>query len=238
MLRLLGLVLSIGFADALNPSTIGPALYIAGDEAPLRSVILFTLGVFGVFLLGGVIVALGPGQAVLAIVPHPGPTVRFVLETAAGVAMLVAGGLLLAKRRRLSERDIPQPGGSRRGALLGATIAAVELPTAFPYFAVIVAVVGSGLGVGRQLVLLVIYNLCFVSPMLAIIVVLAVSGERATALLDRARRFLQAHWPVLLGALALAAGTVVLLLGLTGLIGRAPGPVGRASRRLRHLVTH
>ena len=36
----------------------------------------------------------------------------------------------------------------RSSALLGATITAVELPTAFPYFAAIAAIVGSGLGAG------------------------------------------------------------------------------------------
>ena len=29
MLRLIGVVISVGLADSLNPSTVGPALYIA-----------------------------------------------------------------------------------------------------------------------------------------------------------------------------------------------------------------
>lgn len=238
MLRVLGLVLSIGFADALNPSTIGPALYLASGERPRRAVFQFTLGVFLVSLLGGVIVALGPGQAVLALIPHPGPTARYVLETAAGASMLVLGVLLLLKRGRLAQREFPRPRSSRQGAVLGATIAGIELPTAFPYFAVIVAVVGSGLGPGQQVLLLVIYNLCFVSPLLVILGILAVAGDRAAALLERARDFLQAHWPVILAVLALTAGAFVLFLGITGLTGRASGRVGRLSRRLRHIVTH
>jgi cytochrome c biogenesis protein CcdA len=236
VLRLLGLVLSIGFADALNPSTIGPALYFAAGERPRRRVVEFTLGVFGVFLLGGVLVALGPGQAVLALVPHPSATARYVLETVAGVAMLLGGVLLWRHRQRLAEHDLPTQPGQRSSAILGATIAAVELPTAFPYLAVIVTVVGSGLDLGRQLLLLVIYNVCFVSPMILMMATLTLSPKRAEQRLARAREILQARWPVILAALALLAGAFVLLLGITGLTGLNQGRVGRVSRRLRHII--
>ena len=237
MLRLLGLVISIGLADALNPSTIGPALYLASGERPRRGVVEFTLGVFGVFLLGGVLVALGPGQAVLALVPHPGPTARYVLETVAGAAMVIGGALLWHHRHRLAEHDLPGPSGQRSSAILGATIAVVELPTAFPYFAVIVSVVGSGVDLGRQIVLLVIYNLCFVAPMILMVVTLTVAPARAEYLLRRAREILQARWPVILAGLALLAGTFVLLLGITGLTGRSHGRVGKVSRGLRHILS-
>lgn len=238
MLRLLGLVLSIGLADALNPTTIGPALYLASGERPRRGLVEFTLAVFGVFLLGGVLVALGPGQAVLALVPHPGPTARYVLETIAGAAMVIGGVLLWRHRNRLAEHELSARPTQRSSAILGATIAAVELPTAFPYFAVIVTVVGSGVDLGRQLLLLVIYNLCFVAPMLLMLATLTFAPERAGELLTRAREILQARWPVILATLALLAGTFVLLLGITGLTGASHGRVGRVSRRLRRLISH
>lgn len=239
MLRLLGLVLSIGFADSLNPSTIAPALYLAAGEAPRRNVIEFTAVVFAVTLLGGVLVALGPGQAVLALVPHPGPTARYVLEILAGVAMLIAAALLWRHRRRLADRSLPEPSHSgRSGAILGVTIAAVELPTAFPYFAVIVAVVGSGVDLGRQLILLVVYNLCFVSPMILIAATLILAPSRAERILTRVREGLQKRWPAILSAVALLAGLFVLALGVTGLTGRNHGPVGRVSRKVRHIISH
>jgi cytochrome c biogenesis protein CcdA len=228
VLRLLGLVISIGFADALNPSTIGPALYLASGERPRRGVVEFTLGVFGVFLLGGVLVAL---------VPHPSATARYVLETVAGAAMLLGGVLLWRHRQRLAEHDLPGQSRQRSSAILGATIAVVELPTAFPYFAVVVAVVGSGVDLGRQLVLLAVYNVCFVAPMLLMVVTLTVAPARAEHLLRRAREILQARWPVILAGLALLAGTFVLLLGITGLTGLSQGRVGKVSRGLRQILS-
>jgi hypothetical protein len=42
----------------------------------------------------------------------------------------------------------------------------VELRTAFPYFAAIAAIVGSGIGTSRQIALLVLFDVCFVLPLI------------------------------------------------------------------------
>ena len=58
MFRLVGLVVSIGLADSLNPSTIAPALYFASGERARARVFEFTAAVFLVFLAGGTVIAL------------------------------------------------------------------------------------------------------------------------------------------------------------------------------------
>jgi cytochrome c biogenesis protein CcdA len=239
MLRLVGLVVSIALADSLNPSTVGPALYLASGDRPRRSVLEFTAGVAAVFFLGGAVLTVGPGQALLALVPHPGPTVRYIAETVAGVAMLIASAFLWRNRRRLAAHHGSDSPRRRRSPLvLGLTLGVLEFPTAFPYFAVIVAIVASGLGVVPELLLLVLYNVCFVLPMLAIVATLWVAGDRAEAVLEAVRRYLGRHWPVVLAALALLAGIFVTLLGVTGLTSGAHGQVGSFSRRLRRVISH
>jgi cytochrome c biogenesis protein CcdA len=240
MLRLLGLVLSIGFADSLNPSTIGPALYLASGRSPRRSVLEFTAGAFGVFLLGGLVLTLGPGRAILALVPRPGATTSFILETVAGAAMLAASAVLWVRRCRLGRRrGAPErEPRERRPLLMGAGIAIVELPTAFPYFAAIAAIVGSGLATPRQVVLVAIFNAAFVSPLLGIVLALTVMGDGAVELLTRLRQWMSRRWPVIAALVALVAGLFVITLGVTGLTGRSHGQVGRFSRRLRHLIPH
>jgi cytochrome c biogenesis protein CcdA len=239
MLRLLGLVISISLADSLNPSTIGPSLYLAAGECPRRDVLQFAAGTFVVFAVGGLILTLGPGRAILALVPRPSPTARYILETVAGVAMLVIAAVVWFRRQKLGHREAARSAPKRRSPLvMGAGIAIVELPTAFPYFATIIAIVGSGLSLWRQLVLLGIYNVCFVLPLLAIVVMVAFAGDRAVTLLSRARRFMHDHWPVLVVVVALVVGIFVTTLGVTGLTGNAGGRVGRVSRRLRHLISH
>ena len=107
--------------------------------------------------------------------------------------------MLWLNRERLSSREPPDLDPSGRASwVLGASITAVELPTAFPYFAAIAAIVGSGVGPFRQLFLLVLFNVCFVLPLLVIIGILEFGGSHTEAVITRFRNFLQARWPVLL----------------------------------------
>src|ERR1700757_2538904 len=104
MIRLIGLAVSIGLADSLNPSTIVPALYLATGEHPRQRVLQFTVGVFVVYFVGGAAIALGPGELLLSLVPHPSHTTRYVLEVVVGVAILIAGVVLWHQRARLGDR--------------------------------------------------------------------------------------------------------------------------------------
>src|SRR5205085_522687 len=90
-----------------------------------------------------------------SLVPHLPRTVLYAVEVAAGAALLISAGLLWRNRERLCARGLPAANPKRSSSvLLGATISAVELPTAFPYFAAIAAILASNLGALRQLFLL------------------------------------------------------------------------------------
>lgn len=237
MIRLLGLVISIGFADSLNPTTIAPALYLAAGEHPRRQVAEFTLAVFGVYFLGGLAIALGPGELVLSLVPRPDHHVKYVLEIVAGVVMLTAAVFLWTWRRRLARGAKPEfTPGKRSSAILGATITAVELPTAFPYFAAIAAIVAAHLDVVRIVFLFLIFNVCFVAPLLGILATLTFAGHNAQRLLASGRERLEAHWPAVLAGLALLAGLIVTFLGVTGLGVGHHNDFGELARRLRRLL--
>jgi cytochrome c biogenesis protein CcdA len=237
MIRLLGLAISIGIADAVNPTTIAPALYLASGRHPRRQVAEFSLAVFGVYLVGGLAIALGPGQLLLSIVPRPGRHLGYLLETLVGTAMLGGAAFLWGYRRRLAQANPPQPSpGKKSSVLLGATITAIELPTAFPYFGVIAAIVGADVGVARTVFLLVIFNLCFVAPLLGIVATLTFAGPNAHRLLNRGRCELEGRWPAVLAILALLAGLFVTLLGVTGLAGAHHNDLGTFARRLRRYL--
>jgi cytochrome c biogenesis protein CcdA len=237
MLRLIGLVVSIGLADSLNPTTLAPALYLASGEHARPRLIQFTLGVLVVYFVGGALIALGPGQLLLSLVPKPDAEDRHVLEVVVGVAMVVAAALLWQRRERLAQRRMPTAKAQgKSSAILGATITAVELPTAFPYFAAIAAIVGSGLGPVRQLMLLLLFNLCFVLPLIVMVVGLTLSGDRTIQALNRGRVFLERRWPVVLSVLLLIAGVFVVLLGATAFAGRGHGRVGRFFRHFHRLI--
>ncbi len=234
MLRLIGIVMSIGLADSLNPTTIAPALYLATGERARDRVAEFTASVFAVYFLGGAAIGVGAGQLIRPLLPHPRHHIASIVEIAVGAAMIAGAALLWRYRARLSMRDVPDfdPEG-KSSWFLGASITAVELPTAFPYFAAIAAIVGSGLGPVRDLVLLLLFNVCFILPLLGIVGVLTFAGDRADQMLSTARNFLQNHWPAVLAGLALFAGVFVALLGITGLAASHNALLRRIHRTLR-----
>ena len=238
MLRLIGLMISIGFADSLNPSTIAPAMYLAADTRDARGqVTRFTVAVFVVYLIGGLAVALGPGQLLLGLAPHPRPELKYVFEMIGGVVLLTIAAVLWAFRVLLAKRELPEVHtNGRSSALLGATITAVELPTAFPYFAAIGAVVASGFNVWHQILLILIFNLAFVLPLLVIIAILQLAGGNAQRWLAAAREWLQRHWPVALAVVGLVTGLFCVFIGVTGLIGLRHGDLATLARRVRGIV--
>jgi cytochrome c biogenesis protein CcdA len=90
-----------------------------------------------------------------------------------------------------------------------ATIIAIELPTAFPYFAAITAILGAADDTPAQLSLLALYNLCFILPLLAVLITLLIAGERADERFIRAREITERCWPEAFAAVLFVLGLVV-----------------------------
>ena len=219
MLRLAGVAIAVGLADSLNPSTVGPALYLATARKGALRVTLFALGVFSVNLAAGIVLTIGPGRLLLGLVPNPQRTVRHVIEVLAGVILLAAAVALWHGRHRLARRELPMRSGGGGSALVaGGSIAAVELPTAVPYFAVIAGIAASSAGIPESIAVIALYCLAFVAPLLAIVAVLLVAGERANPALERGAAWLQRRWPVVLACLLLLVGSALTVLGGVGLL--------------------
>jgi cytochrome c biogenesis protein CcdA len=219
VLRLAGIVLAVGLADSLNPSTVGPAVYLATAPRPVARVALLTLGAFAVNLAAGIALALGPGRLLVRLVPHPDRTVRHALELAAGLVLMAIAVAMWAARRRLAAHELPmREGGGGSALALGASIAAVELPTAAPYLGVIAAIVAQHPSVPQTIALLALFCAAFVAPLLAILVALVVAGGRAAPALAKCGAWLQQRWPVVLAALLLLVGGGLTIAGASGLI--------------------
>jgi cytochrome c biogenesis protein CcdA len=214
------LVLAIGVADSVNPSTVAPAIALAMQRDGARRATAFTIGVAGVSLLAGAALVSGPGQALMAAIPHPDPEVKEFVEAGLGALLLVLAATAWLCRHRIA-RSLSGSGDRRtRGAGvaaafgLGAGIMAVELPTAFPYFGAIAAIVGSRASLLAQLLLVVLFNVAFVLPLLAIVAVRLVAGERAVGPLERFRKWLAGHAGALLTTVLAAGGVALLAFGL------------------------
>jgi len=219
VLALVALAVSVGIVDSLNPSTIAPALYLATGIDASRRLLHFTLGVFTVYLAGGIVLVLGPGHALLSAVARPGRRETHLIELALGGVALAVAVVLWLRRSAVARRVLAH---ERRTAgssfALGAAITSVELPTAFPYFAVVAAVIGSDLSLTRQFVLIVIFNAAFIAPLVAITALRRLAGPRAERPLASVRAWLDRHTGALVAAVTAVLAVALLLVGAVGLL--------------------
>ncbi len=217
MLKLALTVVAIALPDCINPSLIGGELFVAMDSHPRRRTVSFTLAAWTVTFVFGVAFTLGLGDLILAFLPKPGPTVKYALITAAGLVLVIGGIVIWVRRRSLASpgHASDRPGGAP--GLIGAGLAGLELLTAFPYFAAIALIVGSGVSNGSKLALVALYCLVYTLPLIAIAGAFVLMGERAEVLTRPAGEWLFAHWPVIVGPITGAIGLVVLALGIVQL---------------------
>ena len=219
MLTLAAAIVAIGLADSINPSLISGELFVATGDHPRQKAIAFTVAAWTVTLAFGLALALGLGDLILALVPKPGRTVKYGLITAAGVVLVVGGAVVWIRRKSLvsAETGSTRHDSHRPAALLGAGIAGLELLTAFPYFAAIAMIVGSGVSNAGKLLLIILYCVIYTLPLIAIAVLIAVMGERAERILGPTGDWLSAHWPAVVAPLTAAFGIGVLAFGIVQL---------------------
>lgn len=218
MLVLLVLVVSVAAVDSLNPSTLGPALLFAVGKGARAQVAMFTLGVFSTSTIGGLVLVFGPGRALLSFASKPSAHTVHLVEIATGLVLLaVAVGLWLARARVARKLREKQQLAGRSAFLLGAGIMAAELPTAFPYLGALTATVEAHRGAVAEIAVVLLYNACFVLPLLVLLVALIVSGARGARLARAGRRLIERYGAIVVPLALGAIGAVILALGVAGL---------------------
>jgi cytochrome c biogenesis protein CcdA len=212
-------VVAIALADCINPSLIGGELFVAAGRHPRQQTIAFTVAAWTVTFVIGLALALGLGDLILALVPKPGRTVKYGLITAAGFVLMIGAAVVWIRRRSLmsAEASDDRHESHQPAALMGAGIAGLELLTAFPYFAAIAMIVGSGVSDAGKLFLLTLYCVIYTLPLIAIAILIAVMGKRAERMLGPVGDWLSAHWPAVVAPLTAAFGIGVLAFGIVQL---------------------
>ena len=210
-------MIGVGLVDALNPTTLVPGIYLAAGKNPVKALGGFIVGFFLVNLAAGILVALGPGKYLLDLFPHPGTNAKHLIEITVGGVLIVLAGILWVKRQSVASHVSNTDRLQRSSLVVGGGIAIVEFPTAIPYLAVIAAVVESGHGIPTQVVLLAIFNLCFLLPLFLILGARVLAGDRARRWLERMKANVDRFLATLVPGLVLLVALVLIAIGLIGI---------------------
>lgn len=165
-------VVFLALIDSVNPSAIVVTLYLLSNarSRALVQVIVYISAIFLTYLLLGVLMVVGIG----ALLPSFGSILRstpgFIAQSLVGLVLLVYS--LTASTNSRPAPTVTRPAASTYLALamLGVGVTAMELPTAIPYFAAIGIMSQAELPPGAWAPLLVIYNVIFVLPPIALLV--------------------------------------------------------------------
>jgi len=202
-------VLSIGLADSINPLTIAVALYLASTPRPVGRLANFAAGVFALYTAGGLLLLFGPASLLRLATPGLAPNVGRVIAIVAGTLAIVFAVVVWFRRAKLVQTGLPdralRPGSA---FALGAVMTIVDLPTAFPLFIVVGAIVHEDLDAMAEAGLLVLYCAAYVLPLVLILALRALGGERGerwlAALRVRVTRWAPAAVSVLSGVIGVA----------------------------------
>ncbi len=219
MSHLLPLVVGLGLADSLNPITIAVGIFIATTERPAWRLAGYITGIFLLYLGGGLLLLFGPAFLLRTATEGLSDTLNAVIGLVIGLGAFVVAGIGWRHRHRVTQREIPEKALHPGSMLaLGAGMTAVDLPTAFPYFAVIAAIVKEDPGTAVSATLMVVFNLCYIAPLVAILVARVVAGERIEPALGRLRDRIFAWAPAVLAVITLLVGVYFTYLGVKGLV--------------------
>jgi len=214
------LVASLGLADSINPVTILVAAYLGVGADPRPRLAGFAAGVFGIYLLGGLVLLFGPGELLHTALRGPKGRGFDVATLVVGGIVIVAAVVLWLRRASWAHPELParmlRPGSA---LALGAVVTAIDLPTAFPYFAAIAAIVSAGVSRAEEIILLVVFNALYVLPLVLLLVAQIVLGARFELTIIRVRSLLDRIGATVLVGLTLAVGVVLVVKGATGLWG-------------------
>ena len=209
-------VFGLALVDSLNPSTIAQAAVLSAGDRPVRAVLAFWSGALVTYLLLGTLLVLGPGELIQQVVSDPPRWLRVACLAIGPV--LAAAGVVVWRRPRTE----PSPSPLRRPRTelafgMGMLSTAVDAFTAAPYFAAAAIVTASTLPLLGQVAVLGLYNLVYLAPVVAVLVLRLALGARAEPVFARFFALLERFGGPVLAVLLVLGGASLTVVGVRAL---------------------
>lgn len=239
MLQLILLLVPIALVDSLNPTAIGTIILLLTTQRPLPRTIAAILGFLAVYLVFGLAVVFGAGALINQIGAWVGEVFRNPPPILYIIQLVIAFGLIYyAWRLFRKDQHAGEEGGEKRSAktlslpksltpmatfILGIGLNASELPTALPYLAALERIVNTGVSQVEAVLALIVYNLIFILPLVAIVGIYVARRAEAERLMQRVSDGIQAwsgrilKWGSLLIGIVLVADSAVFFLAGRGI---------------------
>jgi cytochrome c biogenesis protein CcdA len=148
----------------------------------------------------------------------------YIIQFLTGIILLIVG-VTLRIPTQSEPAKVPKKLNLARTFLLGMSVTILELPTALPYFAAIEQIVSANLDLLSTMSILALYNLIFVLPPIALIVIYLFFHRQsfALSLIQRINRSIAIYSPHIIRFLILGLGIFFIADSLVYCIANAFG---------------
>jgi cytochrome c biogenesis protein CcdA len=215
---LLPAILLLAAVDSLNPASITGAIYLAGS-GPIARLRPFLVAVYSTYLSFGLALMLGPSAALQSALSDSPTILGPAVDVAVG-GLLVGMGICSWRRRPPRRRVSDAPAGTRlrRSAFaLGVLSTLADLPTAGPLLVATALLAETNANVAVKATDLSLYNLVYISPIVAVAIAHRRAAATNSATPGRPRTLL-AWAPGVVAGLCMAGGTVIGCEGVAALM--------------------
>ena len=215
MSALLPSLIAIAALDSLNPSAIALQVYLLGTTKPIPRSLAFVIGIFLAYWTSGLLAVLGLNQFIQTVIANSGFSLStpllYTIQLLIGIILLVVG-IMLRIPAQTEPVKAPTKLTLARTFLLGMSVTVLELPTALPYFAAIEQIARANLDLLSIASILALYNLIFVLPPIALVVLYLLFHRQSfvLSLLQRINRSIAIYSPHILRFVLLGLGIFLI----------------------------
>ena len=214
-------LLPILLVDVLNPVLFAVLVMAAGSSRPVSNSLAILAGHTLAYLVAGIGVSFGLDQ-VADRLANP-QRIDFVISGLLGLVLL----WMAIPMKKSGAPSAPEPEWEMTPVKclgFGALVNFVGMPFAVPYFAAVGQILKADLSTLQSFATLVVYNIAYALPFLAVPLLVAIVGDTAKPLLEKINTYLTRAadfvmpWLFALLGLALVADTVAFFWRGEGLI--------------------
>ncbi len=233
MVELLTVLTSIGLLDSASiiPLFIVTLVVLFAGPSPVLRSFALILGIFAVSFACGFLILLGLQSAfdeinAYAVRLWKAPeTEELIFQILIGIILFAFGLRITRGRKKRAEKPVASSMTALQALLAGAGLTIVGLPGALPYFAAIDLTLRAELTLMQRILVLGYYNIVFVAPLAAIVVLRLALGERSQSTLDEVKRFFDRWGQRVIVVLLMTLGVVLIVDGVGWVFGYPLIPV-------------
>jgi len=201
-------------ADIVNPVLLAAVVFGLGSRRPYSNATLVLAGWFVVYLLSGVLLAVG-FEKITELLENPRP-IDFVIEIILSFLLIWIGVRVVRGGKRGKEKEMEDASSLTPASAfgIGALINLIGMPFAIPYFAVVDQILKADLEPVNATLVLVIYNAMYVAPFALIVILRFIFGKSWDPVIERINIWLDRIGKVLMPVLLFGVAAAMLLDGI------------------------